>query len=83
MVRPRLGNIAKRALRPQSNPPRPLFRPHVSSGSIFELAGGSTSLSALALAVLGLPLCLFLFYAAIKKGMAETEEDDQEFLKGR
>ena len=34
-----------------------------------------------ALAALGLPLSIFLIYAAILKGAAETEEDDQEFNK--
>jgi hypothetical protein len=32
------------------------------------------------IALLGIPSCLFLFYAAILKGIAETEEDDKAFL---
>lgn len=36
-----------------------------------------------AIALVGTPLCLYLFYAAILKGNAETEEDDKKFLGGR
>lgn len=54
-----------------------------STGSLFELAGGgSTKLGfgpTAALAAIGLPLSIFLIYAAILKGAAETEEDDQEY----
>ncbi len=32
------------------------------------------------LAVIGLPIALFLFYASILKGMAETEADDELYL---
>jgi len=57
----------------------------LNKGSLFELAGGgSTKLGfgpTAALAALGLPLSIFLIYAAILKGAAETEEDDQEFNK--
>jgi len=30
----------------------------------------------------GLPSCAYLFYASIKKGIAETEEDDAKFQRG-
>ena len=53
-----------------------------STGSIFELSGGSPVMGfipSLALSVVGIPLCLFLFYAAIRKGIVETEEDDKKF----
>lgn len=33
-----------------------------------------------ALADLGLPLTIFLFYASVKKAIFETEEDDKRFL---
>mmetsp|Transcript_22049 Transcript_22049/g.44607 ORF Transcript_22049/g.44607 Transcript_22049/m.44607 type:complete len:188 (-) Transcript_22049:632-1195(-) len=57
-----------------------------SIGSIFELGGGNPSngfATSAAISALGLPSCLFLFYAAIKKGAAETEEDDKRFLNER
>ena len=53
-----------------------------STGSIFELSGGSPVVGvgpSVAIAVTGIPTCFFLFYAAIKKGIAETEADDAEF----
>ena len=53
-----------------------------STGSIFELSGGSPVVGvapSVAIAVTGIPTCFFLFYAAIKKGIAETEIDDAEF----
>ena len=55
----------------------------VSTGSIFELLGGNPQygMAPTALfAVVGTPLCFFLFYAAILKGNAETEADDQRFM---
>jgi hypothetical protein len=55
-------------------------------GSIFELCGGTPQLGMVgtgAIALLGTPLCIFLFYAAVLKGNAETEEDDKKFLSGR
>ena len=54
-------------------------------GSIFQLSEGADNFAlALAITVLGLPGCFFLFYAAIKKGIAETEADDAEFnIKNR
>jgi hypothetical protein len=56
-------------------------------GSIFELTGGgggstSTTLGFVptaTIAALGLPLSIFLIYAAILKGAAETEEDDAQY----
>jgi hypothetical protein len=36
-----------------------------------------------ALAAIGLPSSLFLIYAAILKGAAETEEDDKQYNKPR
>ncbi|KAL7426452.1 hypothetical protein ACHAXH_000352 [Discostella pseudostelligera] len=58
-----------------------------SIGSIFELTGGgggstSTTLGFVptaTIAALGLPLSIFLIYAAILKGAAETEEDDAQY----
>jgi hypothetical protein len=32
---------------------------------------------------LGYPACFYLFYAAIKKGTAETEKDDEEYMASR
>eukprot|EP00979_Chaetoceros_neogracilis_P013004 scaffold3606_cov276-Chaetoceros_neogracile.AAC.2 len=55
-----------------------------STGSIFELSGGSPVLGfapSVGITVLGIPLCFFLFYAAIKKGIAETEADDAEYQR--
>jgi hypothetical protein len=37
----------------------------------------------IAVALVGIPLCVFLFLAAIKKATAETEADDKAFLKGK
>eukprot|EP00804_Cyclotella_cryptica_P025580 CCRYP_002816-RA/>CCRYP_002816-RA protein AED:0.04 eAED:0.04 QI:284/1/1/1/1/1/2/225/181 len=57
-----------------------------STGSLFELTGGAPTLGfgpTAAIAAIGLPSCLFLFYAAILKGMAETEEDDRQYNKPR
>jgi hypothetical protein len=56
------------------------------TGSIFELSGGNPQFgfaATCATAAIGVPLCFFLFYAAVKKGMAETEEDDKLFLGGK
>ena len=53
-----------------------------STGSVFELLGGSPQYGlapTAAIALIGTPLCFFLFYAAIVKGNAETEADDQRF----
>ena len=57
-----------------------------STGSIFELSGGSPVLGfvpTLVVAIIGVPLCLFLFYAAIQKGIAETEADDAAYNNQR
>lgn len=35
----------------------------------------------LAIAIIGVPASLFLIYAAIQKGIAETEADDAEFQR--
>mmetsp|Transcript_23988 Transcript_23988/g.42964 ORF Transcript_23988/g.42964 Transcript_23988/m.42964 type:complete len:182 (+) Transcript_23988:87-632(+) len=53
-----------------------------SIGSIFELTGGHPSLGFVetaAIAAIGLPSSLYLIYAAILKGAAETAEDDAEY----
>ena len=54
-------------------------------GSIFQLSEGAENfVLSLAITILGLPTCFFLFYAAIKKGIAETDADDAEFnIKNR
>ncbi|KAL7547654.1 hypothetical protein ACHAWF_010944 [Thalassiosira exigua] len=58
-----------------------------STGSLFELTGGGpTTLGfgpTAALAAIGIPMSVFLIYAAILKGAAETEEDDKEYNKPR
>jgi hypothetical protein len=56
------------------------------TGSVFELSGGNPQYgSAVTASIVGvsIPLCLFLFYASVKKAQAETEEDDKEFMKGK
>ncbi|GKY93297.1 hypothetical protein MPSEU_000297200 [Mayamaea pseudoterrestris] len=56
------------------------------TGSLFELLGGDPKLgfaTTAAIAAVGLPACLFLFYAAILKAQAETVEDDKAFTSGR
>jgi hypothetical protein len=55
-------------------------------GSLFEILGGSPKIGlapSAAIVVLGFPACLFLFYASIVKGQAETEEDDKKYSSGR
>lgn len=56
-------------------------------GSVFQLASGSPpplgSAATAVIAVIGVPSCIFLLYAAILKGIAETEEDDKAFLSGK
>jgi hypothetical protein len=37
----------------------------------------------LSIMALGYPACFYLFYAAIKKGTAETEKDDKEYMASR
>jgi hypothetical protein len=52
---------------------------------LFDLIGGSPAFGfapTAAAALVGLPICFFLFYAAIVKGQAETEEDDKKFRSG-
>jgi hypothetical protein len=47
------------------------------------LSGGDPKIGfapAVAIALLGLPGCLFLFLEAIKKATEETEEDDRKFM---
>ena len=58
------------------------FNNHNISGSLFDLIGGNPSFGfaqTAAVALVGLPLCFFLFFAAIEKGKFETEEDDKKF----
>ena len=53
-----------------------------SIGSIFEVSGGSPAIGmipSIGISAVGIPASLFLFYAAIKKGIAETEADDAKF----
>ena len=55
-------------------------------GSLFELANGGGKLGfaiTAAIAALGLPLSIFLIYAAILKGAAETEEADRQYNNPR
>jgi hypothetical protein len=57
-----------------------------NKGSLFELTGGTPKLGfgvTAAISAIGLPLSVFLIYAAILKGAAETEEADREFNKPR
>mmetsp|Transcript_27549 Transcript_27549/g.41686 ORF Transcript_27549/g.41686 Transcript_27549/m.41686 type:complete len:154 (+) Transcript_27549:126-587(+) len=58
-----------------------------SIGSIFELTGAEPPqygfVPTAAIAVIGLPSCLYLFYASILKAQAETEEDDKRYMQGR
>jgi len=52
------------------------------TGSLFQLIGGDPpngSAVTASIIVVSLPLCAFLFYAALKKGQAETDADDAEF----
>ena len=63
-----------------------IHTPHIrnnNEGSLFELTSGSETLlgfaGTAALAAIGAPLALFFIYAAILKGVAETEEDDRKF----
>ena len=54
----------------------------ISTGSVFELSGGSPVLGfapTLGITIVGVPTCFFLFYASIKKAQAETEEDDKAY----
>jgi hypothetical protein len=54
-------------------------------GSAFDLGGGNLNLGfgpTAAIAAVTIPACLFLFYASILKATAETEADDEEYMKG-
>ena len=58
----------------------------LASGSLFELLGGTPQFGfapTAAIVALGFPITLFLFYASIRKAIAETEEDDKRFLSGQ
>ena len=47
------------------------------------MSGGDPKIgfaAAAAIAVLGIPGCVFLFLEAIKKATEETEEDDRKFI---
>ena len=53
------------------------------AGSIFELSSGDPKLgfaATAAIVAIGLPGCLVLFLAAIRKATEETEEDDKKFM---
>ncbi|GAX12972.1 hypothetical protein FisN_2Hh463 [Fistulifera solaris] len=52
-----------------------------SVGSLFQMMDSSATPVSAAIALIGLPLCLFFFYAAITKAQAETEADDKAFLR--
>lgn len=52
----------------------------VSTGSLFECVGGKANPTNLVLGLGGFPMFLFLLYAAILKGSAETKEDDEQYL---
>ena len=56
------------------------------TGSLFELVEGTPQFGfalTAGIVVVGFPLTFFLFYASIKKAIAETAEDDERFLSGR
>ena len=53
------------------------------TGSLFEITGGRGTIPSLAIVIIGIPTCLFLFYAAIQKGIAETEADDAAYQNQR
>jgi hypothetical protein len=58
----------------------------ILTGSIYQLANHQTTpgdMTPVAIALVGFPTGMFLFYAAITKAMVETEEDDKKFLSGR
>lgn len=55
-------------------------------GSTFQLTSGTPPLGApltFAIVFTGIPSAFFLLYAAILKGINETEEDDKKFLSGK
>ena len=54
---------------------------------MFELTGGNGEpnlgfATTAGIALVSVPLGLFLFYASILKATAETEEDDRDYMKG-
>jgi hypothetical protein len=54
-----------------------------NQGSVFEVFNENSQLGTIpniAIAALGFPLTFILFYASIRKAIAETEEDDKRFL---
>lgn len=55
-------------------------------GSTFQLVSGSPpplgAPATFGIVFVGFPACFYLLYAAILKGIAETEEDDKKFLRG-
>jgi len=57
----------------------------ISAGSIFNVIGGQSDnvILSLSIGTVGTPLSFLFFYGAILKGIAETEEDDEKFLRGR
>lgn len=58
----------------------------INTGSLFQLVEGTPPAGiagTLAIMALGFPSCGYLFYAAILKGTAETEQDDKEYLASR
>ena len=55
-----------------------------TTGLIFNFSAQDNGvLMSVGVGLLGLPLTLFLFYASVKKGAAETEEDDRRFEQER
>ena len=59
-----------------------IFYPALNPGSIFDLIAGAPKLGfgiTASIALVGFPSFIFLFYAALLKGAAETEEDDKAF----
>jgi len=52
----------------------------VGTANLFTLlTGGAATPLAIALVLIGLPSSIFFFYASIKKGEAETVEDDAKW----
>mmetsp|Transcript_19944 Transcript_19944/g.22820 ORF Transcript_19944/g.22820 Transcript_19944/m.22820 type:complete len:147 (-) Transcript_19944:241-681(-) len=59
----------------------------VSVGSTFQLTASELPpigyIPTVLIIVLGIPSCLYLFYASILKAQAETEEDDKKYMNDR
>ena len=54
----------------------------IVAGCFFDLLAGNPTYAfgpSAGVAVVGFPLCIFLFLSAIAKGQKETEEDDKNF----